>query len=169
MSPQQIELYGGIVVQIRPATPDDVDALQQMHERLSRQSLVFRYHGPRQPTEKQLAQFCSNDGKNTAYIVYPVEETETIIGIGQYVRIEEDDRSDAAELAFLIEDRFQGYGLGKRLFAELLDHALVSGIKQFMAYVQPANFTMMRLFYSSGLTLDEQQGYGAREVRMTLA
>lgn len=167
MSPQEIGLYGGTTVQIRPASTSDVTALQQMHERLSRESLIFRYHGPRQPTAKQLRQFCSSDDKNAAYVISPIEDRTAVIGIGQYVRIDADELG-AAEVAFLIEDRFQGYGLGKRLFAALYGHALVADVKQFLAYVQPANFAMMRLFYNCGLALNEQYIYGAREIRMTL-
>lgn len=178
MFSQQIELYGGVTVQMRPATVADVDALEAMHNRLSTQTLRFRYHGPRKPTAKQLQTFCSTESNNAAYVITPVDEPDTIIGIGHYVIVDEHSAvstetvngvdSAAAELAFLIEDRFQGYGLGKRLFTQLREHAVVAGIKQFLAYVDPANFSMMRVFYGSGLPLDEQFVYGTREVKMAL-
>ena len=167
MNTQQIELYGGTTVQMRLATVADVEALQDMHERLSLETLMFRYQGPRRPTAKQLEQFCSTEANNAAYVLTPLDDPSTIIGIGHYVMIDENDAS-TAELAFLIEDRFQGYGLGKRLFTQLLDHAAIAGIKQFLAYVDPANISMMRVFYGSGLPMDEQYLYGTREVKMAL-
>lgn len=124
MMKQQITLNSGVHIQIREAHPSDANALEKMHERLSRQTLMLRYSAPRKPSAKHLASVC----KNPAFVIVPTATPDKVIGIGYYVKVD-NAASNMAELALLVEDGFQGCGLGKRLFSHLRNHANLAGIK----------------------------------------
>jgi RimJ/RimL family protein N-acetyltransferase len=65
-----------------------------------------------------------------------------LIGVGRY---EPTAEPDTAEVAFVIEDRWQGKGLGTMLFTALLDAARDRGIHRFRADVLADNRRMLDL------------------------
>ena len=56
-----------------------------------------------------------------------------------------DDRAQETEIAIVIEDRWQGRGLGTRLLGELIGYAEGKGIRRFRAYVLADNVRMLKL------------------------
>jgi RimJ/RimL family protein N-acetyltransferase len=60
------------------------------------------------------------------------------------------DGGRVAEVAFLVEDAYQGHGIASLLLQHLTVYARLRGVKEFEAFVLADNFGMMRLFRSSG-------------------
>ncbi|MDT8305048.1 MAG: GNAT family N-acetyltransferase [Anaerolineae bacterium] len=149
-------------ITIRPLRRGDVAQLQALHQRLSADTIYRRYLSPRVPSRAELEQICrlNEHGGGALAVVYE----GTIIGGGYYVS--SDGRT--AEPALLIEDRFQGQGLGTRLAAQLGQHAIARGIDTFVAAIYPDNRAVMRLIRASGLAYESALAHGIREVHMRL-
>lgn len=135
-------------VEIRPARPEDLDSVLRMHERLSSNTLFLRYLVPYVPGPVP--------GHLRDVLNRPVEEGEVlvavqgaeVIGLGYYVV--RSNRPDTAEPALLIEDRFQGQGIGGRLLAQLIHAAQARGIQYFDAMAHASNGPMLHLLRRSG-------------------
>lgn len=75
---------------------------------------------------------CSPQEGEGAVLVATVSGDEsTVVGLGQYSR--DPQRPSHAEPALLVEDRFQGLGIGKQLFERLTRHAVARGVRVFDA------------------------------------
>ena len=139
-------------VLIRPATPADVQPILEMHERLSADTLYLRYLVPYRPVylPAHVQEICSRPaGAGAALVAVSGGE---VIGFGYYVV--DAARPDTAEPALLIEDRYQGLGLGRRLFTQLLAAARKQGIAYFDAFAHSSNRRMLRLLRHSGREID---------------
>ncbi len=65
-----------------------------------------------------------------------------LIGVARY---EPSEESDTAEIALVVEDAWQGHGLGVTLLGDLLAAAEARGIRRFVAYVLGDNRRMLNL------------------------
>src|SRR2546422_4680132 len=70
-----------------------------------------------------------------------------IMGVGRY---EPTDEPDRVEVAFVVEDGWQGRGLGTILVREVLDSSAARGIRRFRAYVLSDNRRMLDLITRFG-------------------
>jgi GNAT superfamily N-acetyltransferase len=57
-----------------------------------------------------------------------------------------------AEVALLVDDRYQGHGVGTHLLDQLMSRARLAGIKSFMANVLAENHTMLSVLRDLGYT-----------------
>ncbi len=136
----------GLQLRIRPITPADVPNLLDFHERLSRESLRMRYFTPRRTlTPERATHLCTVDFVNRAAFVASPLDADTIHGIGRYER----DAPHSAEVAFIVEDRLQGNGIGPILLERLAEHARTQGIERFTAAVLFENKPMLAVFRNS--------------------
>ena len=74
-----------------------------------------------------------------------------------------------AEVAFTIEEDYQGHGLASRLFGHLADIARSKGGSAFEAEVLPQNKAMFAVFASRGLPMDKKYIDGLVHVTLALA
>lgn len=169
MATETIQLANGVVVTLRPFHPRDVVAILEMHRRSSMTSLFYRYLRSYHPTFEEIQRLYQLDEENGSTFVAVVEfPWETVIGLAAYYIIDKPPQSVTAEPAFLIEDRFQGQGLGRVLFNRLIRHALGQGIDAFNFYIEPGNKRMMHVIQRSGLPFEEKIVAGTRQVQMQL-
>ena len=89
----------------------------------------------------------------------------TALGVARYER---EGDTDGAEYAALVEDRFQGKGLGIGLTRLLIEAARERGIGRLHALVMYENAPMLRLLRSLGLPERERWQDGARRVEIDL-
>ena len=185
VAPKTKQLSDGTTVTVRPIRPQDAPLLQAMHERLSPTSVQLRYLRPYTPSFEELEKLCHlSEDEGAAYVATVgvekspseavdetteemIEETdEMIVGIAYYIIEKEGEKM--AEPAFLIEDRFQGQGIGHLLFRHLIQHAQAKGMHQFKAHVHPSNTAMMQIFRKGGYPLEATYAYGENEVQIQL-
>lgn len=82
--------------------------------------------------------------KRCAFVVSPVND-DTIHGVGRY----EAQTRRSAEVAFVVEDAFQGLGIGPLLLDRLVEHARECGFTRFSAVALCENSQMLSLFRES--------------------
>src|SRR5512143_3673374 len=125
-------LRDGSVALIRVSTPDDRDALRQFFHGLSPESKRRRFFSIADPPESLLARLCdSSDPRSqlTLIVTRVVGGVSRIIATASYIARDE----TSAEVAFAVEDEFQGKGLGGLLLERLALLAVGNGIVRFWA------------------------------------
>ena len=75
---------------------------------------------------------------------------EVVIAGARYMVNERVFGTRVAEVAFTVEEKYQGYGLASRLLAELAQIARAKAIVRFEADVLPGNKAMLKVFEKSG-------------------
>ncbi len=142
-----LALRDGACVVVREIRPEDAPALQRLVGRSSERSIELRFFGPmRELSEEKARRFAEVDGKDRfALVALDPEDDGEIVGV---VRYEREGDTDGAEYAALVEDRFQGRGLGIGLTRRLIEAAQERGIKRLNALVLRENRGMLRLLRS---------------------
>ena len=137
----------GTCVLVREVRAEDAPALQQLVGRSSEHSIELRFFGPmKELSEEKARHFAEVDGKNRfALVALDPEDEGEIVAV---VRYERETSTDGAEYAALVEDRFQGRGLGIGLTRCLIEAAQERGIKRLHALVLRENGRMLRLLRS---------------------
>ena len=146
-------LRDGRSVTIRAIRPDDKGLLIDALSKVSPQSLYLRlFSGKRNFSDDEMKQITAVDFVNIVALVAVLDKDglDKIVGGGRYIRIGSSGTGQSAEVAFLIDDAYQGLGIGSRIFKHLVAIARESGITHFEAEVLPSNAAMLRLFARSG-------------------
>jgi RimJ/RimL family protein N-acetyltransferase len=139
-------------IALRPIRPDDTRRLQEFHRRLSPEAIRLRFHGyMRELPDAMAKRFCEVDGHDRVAFVAVTGHPERIVGVGRFDR--EQERQGEAEMAFVVEDAYQGRGLGSLLLSQLIDSARSNGIHTLVARVLPGNSPMRRLLQRAGYPL----------------
>jgi len=165
-------LRDGRSVVIRAIRPDDQGLLVDALGKISPQSLYFRlFSAKRKFTDDELKQVTAVDFVNIVALVAVMDKDgcEQIVGGGRYIRMEPSGPGRSAEVAFLIDDAYQGLGIGSRIFKHLVGIARESGITQFEAEVLPSNARMLKLFARSGLPVAQTMTRDSAHVTIQLS
>jgi GNAT superfamily N-acetyltransferase len=110
--------------------------------------------------------FADVDGKDRlALVALDPDNQDEIVGV---VRYEREKDTDGAEYAALIEDRFQGRGLGIGLTRHLIEAARENGIRHLHAMVMRENIGMLSLLRSLDLPERKHWQDGAEHVEIDL-
>ncbi|WFE39078.1 bifunctional GNAT family N-acetyltransferase/acetate--CoA ligase family protein [Micromonospora sp. WMMD998] len=166
MTTVDVLLSDGTTVQLRQIRADDAAAIVAMHARFSERTRYLRYFSPypRIP-ERDLKRFVTVDHRDREAFV--VLAGERIVAVGRYERL--GPASPEAEVAFVVEDAYQGRGIGSVLLEHLADAAGRHGIAHFVAEVLPANGTMLRVFADFGYQVQRQYADGVVHLSFPIA
>jgi RimJ/RimL family protein N-acetyltransferase len=93
---------------------------------------------------------------------------EVIIGAGRYVSFGDTRALPSAEVAFTIEEDYQGQGLASRLLRHLIAVGREKGLAQFEAEVLAENKAMLTVFERSGLPMKKAFEGGTLHVTLSL-
>ena len=162
-----LALRDGTRVPVRGIRVEDAGALQRLVGRSSDRSVELRFFGPlKELSDKMAGRFADVDGRDRfALVALDPENTEEIVGVVRYARSGDDD---GAEYAALIEDRFQGRGLGIGLTRGLIEAARENGIGHLYALVLRENVGMLKLLRSLDLPERIRWQDGAERVEIDL-
>jgi RimJ/RimL family protein N-acetyltransferase len=119
----ELVLRDGSIVLLRPIRHDDTERWLDFIHRLSTRTKYLRFHHvPKEMVLEDAVRFCTVDYTNTFAFVAELlrEQQKDIIAIGRYYRLP-DKRT--AEVAFVIEDAYQGRGIATGLVKWLVDLA----------------------------------------------
>jgi GNAT superfamily N-acetyltransferase len=157
-------LKDGTPVCLRPIFQDEGPRLLTLYDRLSSESLYFRFFAVPDKDRSKAEYLAHVDYVNRYALV--AEVCGTIGGVARWER----DLADAtrAEVAFTVADDLQGRGLGSIFFRRLATLARARGITTFDAEVLPDNERMLRVFRGSGLAQTTRPDPPALHVAITL-
>jgi acyl-CoA hydrolase len=158
--PEELERYAtlndGTEIFFRPVRPNDEPALAEMLYSLSAQSVRTRYmtHTMAFP-HKDVQRLTNIDYHQDLAIVgvVPGVSGEEIVAIAQYFL---DPKTQAAEVAFLVQDEWQQKGMGTFLLDYITQIAKQRGVKRFYAKVLPSNKPMLTIFHNSGYRVNTE-------------
>jgi acyl-CoA hydrolase/GNAT superfamily N-acetyltransferase len=142
----------GKAIHMRPILPTDEDMLRDLFYACSEETLYHRFFTKvRAMPHRKLKKFVNIDFINTMALASVVQkdEHEMIVAVGRY---SVNKSSNAAEVAFIVRDDWQGLGLGVTLFNQLLEVARKRGVVKFTADVLHDNARMLHIFHKCAPT-----------------
>jgi RimJ/RimL family protein N-acetyltransferase len=145
-------LRDGTVVHVRPISRDDVGGVARFHGRLSSQTTYYRFFSVHPVlSARELEYFTGVDHERREALVAVVDDE--IVAVARF-----DRQADAgeAEVAFVVEDRWQGRGLGTMLLDRLMTLAVERGITTFVAQTLPTNRRMLAVFRHCGRPVEDR-------------
>src|SRR5918997_1014702 len=162
-----LTLRDGTCVVVREIRADDAPALQRLVGRSSERSIELRFFGPmKELSDEEARRFAEVDGKDRfALVALDPEDEGEIVAV---VRYEREGGTDGAEYAALVEDRFQGQGLGIGLTRHLIEGARERGIGRLHALVMRENWKMLSLLRSLQLPERKRWEHGLEHVEIDL-
>ena len=164
---QTLTLPSGAQIPFRVVRPDDARALQRLIGRCSEHTIYLRFFGSLEKLSDEQAQyFASTDGvDHFGLVALDPEDPNEIIAVVRYARTPGDER---AEYAAIVEDRWQGHGVGRGLTGQLIDEALENGVRYFYALVMGKNARMLNVLRHLDLPEQERVQDGAKMVEIGL-
>jgi len=130
-------------VRIRPVSLGDQDELREMLSRLSRETIHKRFYLPMPHVpDWMLAYLADVDHYDKEALIALVGDE--IVGHSMYARQE----AREAEMAIVVEDRWQSRGIGRLLLGRLAEEAGQRGIESFTGTVLGENRDALRFFSS---------------------
>lgn len=155
-------------IRVRPLVATDAELLSAMHQRLSPESIYYRYLQPRRPTPAEIAAVCDLDPAiGVGFVAFTPSEA-AIVGVAYYVR-ERQGTEPTAEPGILIEDRFQEQGIGRRLWQTLQHQAQCDGLRWLRVLYHPQNRRLARLVQGGGFPYVAKTSGGLSEYLVDLS
>jgi len=155
-------LPDGTTVRLREIRPDDGARLLAMWRRTSQESRQARLPGEQAVDETTIDAFVDLDPRRQFAVVATMGrgEEEAIVGVARYERHAED--RTVANFAALVEDEYQGRGIGSGLVRHLAVHAHDEGVRRLTGDVVADNERTLRLVEEVGLqlhTVEDRDGH----------
>ncbi len=142
---QEITLKDGTHARIRPVLPEDESRLVTLYGRLSDHTAYQRFFTIMKRLPPDWAHYFANvDYRRRMALVAErdLDWRPELIGVARY---EPSDEQETAELAIVVQDYWQGKGLGTILLKEIFRAAEANGIRRFRAYVLADNHRMLAM------------------------
>jgi len=165
-------LRNGSRVTVRAVRSDDRARLVKAFGQLDPDSVYTRFFTYKSElSDKELDRIDTIDFVHDVMLVATAcpAGDEIVIGSGRYVETDATDGVRSAEVAFTVEEDYQGMGVAGRLLASLAAIARESGFGRFEADVLPGNKSMLAVFSRSGLPMHERREGGVVHVALALA
>ncbi len=157
---------GGLEVRFRHIRPSDEEEMRRLFYRFSDRTVYYRYFSPiKTMPHAKMQQYVNVDCNRVCSIVALVgpPEAERIIAEARFVK----DRSRPyADVAFVVDERYQGYGIASHMLSMLVRLAKERGLQGFTADVLASNKAMLKVFEKSGLPMRANLSSGAYEITM---
>ncbi|MEW6188136.1 MAG: GNAT family N-acetyltransferase [Thermodesulfobacteriota bacterium] len=133
-------------VRFRAIKPSDEDQMRRLFYRFSEEDVYYRYFSPvkTMPHTKMQA-YVNIDYRNTLSIVGLVgpKGEGLLVAEARYVRL---PGETFADVAFIVDEEYQGRGIASYLYQWLIQVAKKNGIEGFTADVLPSNTGMLQVF-----------------------
>ena len=158
-------LQDGRTALLRRASKKDLPLFVEFLRRLSPTSLRLRFFSPISPEKAAELLLSAKPEEEKVTLVVLLGEPPRIVATGEYVRVKGED---TAEVAFLVDDAFQGKGLGTLLLERLALIAAKRGVRRFQAFVLAENKQMLSVFMESGFRVRAHREGGEVEVEFEI-
>jgi GNAT superfamily N-acetyltransferase len=156
----------GIKVRFRAIKPSDEEEMRRLFYRFSDQSVYYRYFAPiKVMPHSKMQEYVNVDFSQVLSIVGLVGES----GQGHIVaeaRFIKDQRRPWANVAFVVDERYQRLGIASYLYKMLIRCAKDRGIQGFTADILASNKSMMNVFEKGGETMKARLEYGVYHIEI---
>jgi RimJ/RimL family protein N-acetyltransferase len=174
-----LHLHDGSVVHVRAIRADDDERLRAFHRQLSPDAIMFRFFHmlPELPTQdaeyfthldyvNRMALLATTgmQASEASETMGEAQDAEVILGVVRYDRVGD----TAAEVAFVVADRWQGHGIATALLHRLAAYARTKGFTTFVAITMGNNARMIEVLRNSGFPLTVQYSEGTLEVQLDI-
>jgi acetyltransferase len=152
-------MKNGEEILVRPIRPEDEPLLIKLHQVLSERTVYLRYFQPLRLSQRtahdRLTRICYIDyDREMALVVEHKKKddgTPEIIAIGRLSRLH---GKDEAEMAVLVDDRFQHQGLGTELYRRLVEVARDEHLGSVVSTILSENREMQTICRKLGFQLE---------------
>ncbi len=169
-NPLNFTLKDGRQLTIRPIQANDAPLLQDFFQRLSPESVYFRFleYLKFLPGE-QAEQLAGVDYHTRMAFVACVQVKNAceIIAVARYNSVDP-ALPGRAEVGVVVEDQYQQQGLGAFMMQILAEYALKHGVTVFTGAVSPANLRVLKFIEASRLPYQKRYVEGVWEVDIFL-
>ena len=156
-------LKDGASAHIRPIRPEDEQALVEIFNRSSPQTVYQRFFSALPELSPSMAHHLSHvNYKDRFALVAEVDRGP--VGVARYERT---DDPGLIELGLVIMDEWQNRGLGRILLREIMRAAEQNGIYRFRADVLAENRRMLRLLATEGHIQERRTEAGVTSILFT--
>jgi acyl-CoA synthetase (NDP forming)/GNAT superfamily N-acetyltransferase len=174
-----VVLADGGTAHLRPIRADDAGLLREFYARLSPESIYYRFFSPRpRLTDREVEHFTTVDYDDRVALIATIGGA--MVAVVRYDRIhahggrpaesgEPGEKSQTAEVAFLVEDAHQSRGLASVLLEHIAAAARERGIVRFIADVLPENRRMSKVFREAGYKAQQRYEDGVLMLTLDLA
>jgi acetyltransferase len=163
-----IVIKSGESLFIRPIRPEDAPLLVTLFEGLSPRTVYFRFFSPlKQLPPSMLARFTQIDyDRSMALSAFlQTDEGEKMVGVARFIG---DTNPKSVEFAVMIEDHWQGKGIGAELMKRLIAIARERGVKNIRGTVLAENTQMLALGKKMGFDIKAARDAGCYELNVEM-
>jgi len=153
-------------ITIRPIRAEDKGLVVEAFGALESRSIYLRFFfDKKELSAAELRRLTEPDKAREAVLVatIPTGDGERIVGLGRY-----SGDKDCAQLAFTVEEDYQGCGIAGILLRRLTLIARENGLARFEAHVLAGNGPMLSVLRHSGLPAAEREKDGIVTVTLAL-
>jgi RimJ/RimL family protein N-acetyltransferase len=165
-------LKDGTVVTVRAAHTDDGPRIRRAFENLDRDTVYRRFFGVKtEVSDSELSKITDMDFDRNVSLLVTIpssDDDEIVIGGASYLSIAADPPERSAEVAFTIEEDYQGLGVASMLMRRLVSIARERGLTRLEADVLGHNRAMLAVFKASGLPMTQVSADNVIHVTMSL-
>ncbi len=158
---------GGVSVRFRAIKPSDEETMRRFFYRCSKEMIFYRFfYSIKTMSHDKMQEYVNVDYAKEVSIVGMAEknDTEKIIAEARLIR---DEDSHCGEVAFLIDEAFQGIGVGTYLMELLVSLAREQGLAGVTADVLSENQPMIKVFEKSKLPLETSLDSGVYHMKIS--
>jgi RimJ/RimL family protein N-acetyltransferase len=164
-----LTLRDGTVVQVRPIQPDDTERLQAFHARLSPETIEYRYFGPVPVLTAERAERLTHLDYARRMALVATTDTgtndEQIVAVVRYEGLDQ----TTAEVAFVVEDPWQGHGIATQLLYRLALYAHQHGYSALVAEIMGSNYRMREVISHAGFPYTTRYVSGSVEMQFDIS
>jgi GNAT superfamily N-acetyltransferase len=151
----------GMAVVLRPGRTGDEDAVADLHSRCSMGTLFNRYHSGMRTVPRRWLHRLLSPPRGTTVIA---QCADRVIAMGQLIPM---STPAAAEVSLLVEDGWQGRGVGTALLGALAGAARAAGHRELVGWCLPTETGLVRTAARAGLPTAVRREDGLLRVSIT--
>jgi acetyltransferase len=166
-------MKNGEPVTIRPIRPEDEPLLVRLHQALSERTVYLRYFQPlklsQRTAHERLTRICFIDYDREMVLVVESKKKDgspEIIAIGRLSKLHGLERD--AELAVLVDDRYQGLGLGTELYRRLIAVARDEKLQRVLSTILAENREMRAICQKLSFRMEADLDDGTIQAELLL-
>ncbi len=154
-------LMDGRIVRVRPVFEGDVEALTALYHRASARSRYLRFFTGGASIRREVERLVTPSAGHRAWVA---EHDGLVVGVASYDLL----TGTQAEIAILVDDAWQGDGIGSLLIEHLAAAARRAGIRELLGDVLATNVTMLRTSanLSPGMTREHGEDPGVVRIHI---